>query len=190
MADAVAIISILSGSAVAITVPVITASLERRRLQWESEKLRIDETRGVVDTALQNFSEALWQLHFAWRALAGQSALAVGSFRAPMPKDFSAVAGLQRADEMRAMAMAQEDRLAVRLGYDHAIVQTYQAGVFQLGQLTGRLARGVDELATNDEWNRAVRNDLNQAWKLRLAIVDEASRLVGVRGSIRSSRTA
>jgi hypothetical protein len=187
MADTVAIVSIVSGAAVAITVPIITARLDRNRLKWETEERRIDETRVVIDGALQDYSDSLWQLHFAWRALAGLSAHRVGSFRAPMPTDFSVAAGLQRANHKRAAAMAQSDRLAVRLGNDHPIVRNYEHGLFVVGGITARLARAQslpadrDGLAETDEWSRAVRGELEKAWKLRQVIVEEASRLAGVR---------
>jgi hypothetical protein len=52
VADAVAIVSIVSGATVAIAVPFINAVLERQRLQWQGNQSRLDELRTVVDATL------------------------------------------------------------------------------------------------------------------------------------------
>jgi hypothetical protein len=51
LADPVAIVSIVSGATVAIAVPFISATLERRRLRWQSETERLNELRRLLDTA-------------------------------------------------------------------------------------------------------------------------------------------
>jgi hypothetical protein len=58
LADAVAIISIVSGATVAVTVPFISATLERRRLRWQTEMARMDELRTLLDTATVHMYEA------------------------------------------------------------------------------------------------------------------------------------
>ena len=53
MAEAVAIVSIVSGAAVAVLVPFISARLERTRLVQQSRDARFEELRGIFDDALQ-----------------------------------------------------------------------------------------------------------------------------------------
>jgi hypothetical protein len=58
LADPVAIVSIVSGATVAIAVPFIGATLERRRLRWQTEMARMDELRTLLDTASVHMYEA------------------------------------------------------------------------------------------------------------------------------------
>ena len=51
MADPVAIISVVSGAVVAISVPLITSGLERRRLHEQVGEARLDELGSVLDEA-------------------------------------------------------------------------------------------------------------------------------------------
>jgi hypothetical protein len=53
VAEAIAIVSILSGAAVAVLVPFINARLERSRLAQQSQDARLEELRGILDAALQ-----------------------------------------------------------------------------------------------------------------------------------------
>jgi hypothetical protein len=58
LADPVAIVSVVSGATVAVTVPFISATLERRRLRWQTEMARMDELRALLDTASVHMYEA------------------------------------------------------------------------------------------------------------------------------------
>ena len=42
----------------AITVPVVTSALERRRLGWEGEQRRFDELRSLLDSAVARLIDA------------------------------------------------------------------------------------------------------------------------------------
>jgi hypothetical protein len=53
VAEAIAIVSIVSGAAVAVLVPFISARLERSRLVQQSQDARLEELRGILDAALQ-----------------------------------------------------------------------------------------------------------------------------------------
>jgi type II secretory pathway pseudopilin PulG len=53
VAEAIAIVSIVSGAAVAVLVPFINARLERSRLAQQSQGARLEELRGILDAALQ-----------------------------------------------------------------------------------------------------------------------------------------
>lgn len=54
VAEAIALVSVVSGAAVAILVPFIGARLERSRLVQQSRDVRLDELRGLLDDAVQN----------------------------------------------------------------------------------------------------------------------------------------
>lgn len=54
MAEAIALVSVVSGAAVAILVPFIGARLERSRLVEQSRDVRLEELRGLLDDALQH----------------------------------------------------------------------------------------------------------------------------------------
>jgi hypothetical protein len=54
VAEAIALVSIVSGAAVAVLVPFVNARLERSRLTQQSRVIRVDELRGLLDEALQH----------------------------------------------------------------------------------------------------------------------------------------
>jgi hypothetical protein len=54
VAEAIAIVSIVSGAAVAVLVPFVNARLERSRLMEKKRDVRVDELRGLLDDALQH----------------------------------------------------------------------------------------------------------------------------------------
>jgi hypothetical protein len=62
MAEAIAIVSIVSGAAVAIVVPFINSRLERSRMQSQSRDARMEELRGLLDGSIQH-------LYAAWTSL-------------------------------------------------------------------------------------------------------------------------
>jgi hypothetical protein len=59
VADPVAIVSVVSGATVAITVPFINGLLERKRVQQQSRDARFDELRVLLDGAVQDLYRAL-----------------------------------------------------------------------------------------------------------------------------------
>jgi hypothetical protein len=58
MADPVAIVSVVSGAAVALGVPFINARLERTRLEHQSRHTRLEELRVLLDDAVQHLYDA------------------------------------------------------------------------------------------------------------------------------------
>jgi hypothetical protein len=54
VAEAIALVSIVSGAAVAVLVPFVSARLERTRLTQQSRDARMDELRGLLDEALRH----------------------------------------------------------------------------------------------------------------------------------------
>ena len=65
MADAVAIVSVVSGATVAVALPFINGLLERQRLRWQGNQARLDEFRGIVDATLGEMvrvHDLLWDI--------------------------------------------------------------------------------------------------------------------------------
>jgi hypothetical protein len=62
VAEVIAIVSIVSGAAVAITVPFINARLERSRRELQGREARFEELRVLLDDAVQH-------LYTAWTIL-------------------------------------------------------------------------------------------------------------------------
>jgi type II secretory pathway pseudopilin PulG len=58
LTEAIAIVSILSGAAVAIVVPFISARLERSRMKQQSREARTAELHALLDGAAQHLYEA------------------------------------------------------------------------------------------------------------------------------------
>jgi hypothetical protein len=58
LADTVAIVSVISGATVAITVPFINSVLERQRLHWQGNQARLDELRSIVDSTIGEMARA------------------------------------------------------------------------------------------------------------------------------------
>jgi uncharacterized protein YycO len=58
LADTVAIVSVISGATVAITVPFINSVLERQRLRWQGNQARLDELRSIVDSTIGEMARA------------------------------------------------------------------------------------------------------------------------------------
>ena len=133
MADAVAIVSIVSSATVAIAVPVISSSLERKRLRWQGKVARIDEVRAVMDDGLQAMSVARGGLV---SALDGLELIFGGSEQL---EDNEIRRVLQERDQggLTLVPMRQEcNRLAVRLGLRHPVCRTARVP-FCRGEVAG-----------------------------------------------------
>jgi hypothetical protein len=110
VADPVAIISVVSGAAVAITVPLITSAVERRRLREQVGGARLDELRSVFDEAAVALDRALRALP-TWEVVAQTE-----------PDDVAAYAESRKAVEV---VGTQAERIAVRLGESSAAFAGY-----------------------------------------------------------------
>jgi hypothetical protein len=63
VAETIALVSIVSGAAVAILVPFVNARLEGARLIQQRRDVRMDELRGMLDEALQHLYVAFTILY-------------------------------------------------------------------------------------------------------------------------------
>lgn len=124
MADSIAIISVVSGAVVAVTVPLISSALERLRLRSQLRESRIDELRAVLDQAAIALDEARAGLP-TWEVLAQEQRSQVAAY-ADSRKALSAVG-------------AQGERIAVRLGEYSPLFTSYEHARAALGRLHHRL---------------------------------------------------
>jgi hypothetical protein len=121
---ALAIVSVVSGAAVAIVVPWITSALERRRLRQQVAESRIDELRAVLDEAAIALGRA-------------RSALPTWEVLAQEPDMVGALAESRRAIEA---VGAQTERIAVRLGERSEVFSGYNEAQSALWKLHHHLA--------------------------------------------------
>jgi hypothetical protein len=128
MANTVAIISVVSGATVAIVVPWITATLERRRLRQQVAESRIDELRTVLDEAAIALARCFSALP-TWDVV-GQ-AVEQGADTA------SVLAESRKAVEDTG---AQAERIAVRLGESSLVFAGYEQARAALWKLYHGLA--------------------------------------------------
>lgn len=101
VADTVAIVSIVSGAAVAISVPFINARLERRRIDQQARESRLDELRALLDRATQH-------INTAWTTLYDIEQTAETELPATRILEFGAELGKE-------VGVLVEDGLAIRL---------------------------------------------------------------------------
>jgi hypothetical protein len=110
MASILALVSVLSGAAVAISVPWITSTLERKRLREQFGETRADELRSVLDQAAIALDKAVSRL--PTHALLTQD-------------DRNYVAVLAESRAALEDVGAQAERLAVRVGEASPIFTGY-----------------------------------------------------------------
>jgi hypothetical protein len=120
VANLVALVSVLSGAAVAIGVPWITSSLERRRLREQVAEARIDELRSVFDEAAIALDQAVSVLP-TWEVI-GQDERGEVTVYAESRKALEAVS-------------AQAERLAIRVGESSPIFTGYDNARLALWKL-------------------------------------------------------
>lgn len=121
MADAVAIVSIVSGAVVGLGVPLISARNERGRILLQAEHARLDELTVVLDRAADAVAGArialvkvLDELYAGHR---GSQVTCVAEYRTTV-------------DDVWAMSR----KLAVRLGVDDPITDAYRSAALTLSE--------------------------------------------------------
>jgi hypothetical protein len=160
MTELLALVSIVSGAAVAIVVPFLNSRLERDRLAAQGQAARLEELRALLDDAVQHLWTT-WTVFFEvaeegrrpspspqrLRELAAQLAKQVDvvvadslRVRVRMPQG----AGVVEAHE-RAQAIVLEHELALRQHLD-----TEEAGTERppapIGQLSDAMGELMDEI--------------------------------------------
>lgn len=69
MASAIAIVSIASSAFVAVAVTILSARLGRAQYLVQASVVRLDELRGVIDTAALQLRDALYDANGVWSLL-------------------------------------------------------------------------------------------------------------------------
>ena len=113
VADPIALVSVLSGAAVAISVPWITSTLERRRLREQVSEARVDELRAVLDLAAVTLDQAVSALP-RWEVLLQDERGSLAAVYGDSRKALEAVS-------------AQAERLAIRVGEASPVFTSYDA---------------------------------------------------------------
>ena len=120
MADPVAIVSVVSGAAVAIGVPFINSRLERSRLEQQSRDARLGELRVLLDGAVQH-------LYDAWTTLFEIEQEAQQKLPRPEPSnDFLRRSG-RRLTEQTDLVVQDGLRVRLRTPPGAAIAAVHQA---------------------------------------------------------------
>jgi hypothetical protein len=177
MTDLIAIVSVVSGAAVAITVPWITAMLERKRLREQVYEARIDELRTVLDQAGIALNQAFSALP-TWEVL-GQDALG--------QDERSIVAVYANSRKTLEAVNAQAERLAIRLGEDSPVFTGYDKARRRLWNWHHRLIateslKKIPNLLPEDEEIRSPRLTTDgEFMDARRAFHDSAREIVGTR---------
>ena len=138
MANTVAIVSVVSGATVAITVPFINAVLERQRLRWQGNQARLDELRGLVDAAVGDMVRAhdlIWDIATAVDAQADDETPdpRLGELSAELTKTYVAVKtlatriGLRLGSEDEVAAAANDVEMTLAMA-DADVAQPLQRG--------------------------------------------------------------
>jgi hypothetical protein len=133
MANAVAIISVLSTAVVAVTVPFLNARLERGRLAWQSKQRQSDELRRLLDASMLRIQEArvvLWEIlevpfpgGFPRRTMDRFATVERSAFS---EEQLSRIEGLtNRYEEMFQEVTQDQTRINLRLGPDDSVTKTH-----------------------------------------------------------------
>ena len=134
MADAVAIVSIVSGAAVALGAPLIASRGERKRVRLQVNEARLDELRGVMDSA----SIAIVEADLALDDLLAQAPVSDDDEHDPWPpttKELGDVLVARVRDVWR-----HEKKLAVRLGPEAQTYRSYRVLAQQFTQIQSLIA--------------------------------------------------
>ncbi len=141
MANILALVSVLSGATVAISVPWITSALERRRLHEQFSESRTDELRTVLDGAAIALDKAF-------------SALPTRELLTQDQRSYVAVFAESRA-ALEAVG-AQAERLAIRVGESSPIFTGYdQARMALLALHHALVAQLETRMVPSGEGNEA-----------------------------------
>jgi hypothetical protein len=113
VADPVAIISVVSGATVAVTVPFISARLEQHRLREQRTQERFAELRTLLDGAAERLieSQTIWSRMMAVAHKGASGELAELG---------------ERFTELAVEVFHDGTRLFLRLGEDHEVVTAHR----------------------------------------------------------------
>jgi acyl-CoA reductase-like NAD-dependent aldehyde dehydrogenase len=136
VADAVAIISVLSSAAVAISVPFINAWLERQRLRYQTSQERFAELRTLLDQSAERLTET-------------QTVL-VELLSQGLGKPTRREGAKQRLTELAIEVFQDNARLALRLGGDHRIYQAHSEAMSVLHKAEAEQRTGGIDIALTD----------------------------------------
>jgi hypothetical protein len=142
--EAIAIVSILSGAAVAIIVPFIGARLERTRMAAQSREARTAEFRGLLDSAAQHLYEA-WTLLYEAQQEAGR----------PLPRPDWANERLREISRRLADSVDQLNQDSIRIGLRTSAASPLAAAHHPAAGLVGGYEYDLRRFVESEEFERA-----------------------------------
>ena len=151
MANAVAIISVVSTAIVAVTVPFISARLERGRLAWQSKQRQLDELRRLLDAAMLRIQEAtvvldeILDVPFPQGPPRTMDRLVTMERSALSEDDLSRIGAFTDRYERRFQEITQDQtRINLRLGPDDSVTRAHSEATRQLLAFRQRTAAFSD----------------------------------------------
>lgn len=147
----------------AITVPVVTSVLERRRLRWEGEQRRFDELRALLDSAVARLTDARNLLYDALQASGRDDRERVQQIAA----DYRATTSEIMKDNLR---------ILLRLGERAAIAQAHWWAASKCAQLESEL----DAYLEKPEGGLVLK-DFHELGGKTVELMEKARGLVGVK---------
>jgi hypothetical protein len=196
VADAVAIVSVVSGATVAITVPLISSVLERQRLRWQDNQARLDELRGIVDTTLGQMArvaDLIFDVQQETSTPTAKMPVRLAEISAGLTEAYAAIKahGLQIG-----LRLGPKDDIAAAHNAIELIVADVEAivaGELRPGGVLNRFSHlnRLSEKGKRELWERLtkVRSHLGESWSnLGSAVGDFQGRVADLIGPIREPR--
>ena len=118
--EIIALVSIVSGAAVAILAPLVSARREDRRAERLVNEARLDELRVVLEDAAITMSLAIGAYEAVYEAVQPL----YGPPRTPTEAELELLIG-QASEQLKAVRLV-EDRMALRLGHWHEVSDAYR----------------------------------------------------------------
>ena len=165
MASAIARVSIASSAIVAVAVTILSARLARSQQLVQASVTRLDELRGVVDTAALQLRDALYDANGVWSALDQSD-----------PKNPPPATVLAEFEKHLNEMDDSKTRIDVRLGRSSNLARCYESTREPLWALWEQFVGAVHQGREFD--GSGSERLLNQAAQQKGAFLDEASQLL------------
>jgi hypothetical protein len=159
--ETISLVSIGSGALVAITVPLVTSWRDDRRTSRVTNAARLDELRGVLETAGLSFTAALEAMQSAYLTLKQAENIKERHEESGLPAlgRISGTQAVKSADEALRTVRDDENRIAIRLSVEHHLTNTYMIGRDALKEALLTLAN----LLVGEEWTADLDNRYGSA---------------------------
>jgi hypothetical protein len=176
MASAIAIVSIVSSAIVAVAVTILSARLTRAQQLVQASVTRLDELRGVIDSAALQLRDALYDANGVWSLLDQDDS--TNPPPAPVFAEFEK--HLNEMDDSKT-------RIEVRLGRSSDLARRYESSREPLWALWEHFGGVIHHERDFDAG--ASERLLRQAAQQKDLFLDEASELLGTGVTLAATST-